>query len=363
MTASIAIDYQAIVSNAKWFEAQVPDGCHLMAMVKADAYGLGAEVLVEALGNGPISRLAVSSIVEGVSLRQSGTTLPIMVLNPGHDDLKDLIGHQLEPVIHDMDSLNRLIDVLQGQAMTIHLEWNTGMNRLGFALDQVDPLLDSLSMKPHLHVASSFTHLPDTSNPDSDDWTKNCLQAFEGVNRRLREVLPSPFMVHVANTAWAIRHPELCQDMVRIGIGLFGYSNLDQAMSLTPAVHWNCKISQVRKLNKGDTVSYGRHFMASKPMVMAVLPVGYADGYPRGMSDKAHVWLQGKACPVIGDICMDAMMVDVSALPDVHSGDKVELIGDHVSLMDMAQWADTIPYEILTGLSKRLPRTSWTANS
>lgn len=361
MTASIAIDYQAIVANAKSFEAHLPDGCQLMAMVKADAYGLGAEDLVKILGDGPISHLAVASIVEGVRLRQSGTALPIMVLNPGHDDLTDLIVHQLEPVIHDMDSLHRLIDSLHGQTMTVHLEWNTGMNRLGFALDQVDLLLDVLSTMPHLHVASSFTHLPDSGNPDSDVWTKGCLQAFEGINRRLREALPSPLMVHVANSAWAVRHPAHCQDMVRIGIGLFGYGDQNWALPLTPAVHWTCKISQVRKLKPGDTVSYGRHFMASKPMVMAVLPVGYADGYPRGMSDKAYVWVQGKACPVIGDVCMDAMMVDVSALPDVRSGDQVELIGKHVSLMDMAQWADTIPYDVLTGLSKRLPRTSWTA--
>ena len=364
----ISIDHDAMASNIRWFRAHLPERTQLMAMVKADAYGLGAIALAETMAKHHVGKLGVAYVEEGVRLREAGVELPIVVMNPGNRSVDLLQRFHLEPTVYSLQSLRRMAWDIQHyhtqiKEFTIHIEWDTGMHRLGFHPEDLKEILNCLTMFPFLRVGSSFTHLAAAELPEEEDYSHDQVEKFKAVHNELQEALGYSIERHVSNSAWAIRHPEDGMDMVRLGIALYGESGIeDQPME--PVVHWQTEVSQIRNLQAGDTVSYGRQFKAQRATVVATLPVGYADGYPRILGrGNAFVIIQGHRCPVIGNVCMDTMMVDATEVPHLAAGQKVELLGHNILLRDMAQWADTIPYEILTGLSQRLPRTSWSPES
>lgn len=336
-----------------------------MAVVKANAYGHGAVEISRALMELGISNLAVASVQEGVSLRHAGITADIVVLADLFDEhCEDLFAYRLKPVINDL----RLLPALAKKAETtqhpfpIHLKIDTGMGRLGFPPSEFERVLDALPSWKSLTIEGLMTHLADSDGEETGH-TERQLELFrtmlDGCKRR-GMMVP---MIHAANSAALIRYPHSHFSLVRPGIALYGYHTLPQAVQcdeLHPILSLRSTVMQLRTIKPGDSISYNRTFIAKRPSIIAVLPIGYADGYSRKLSNKGCVLIKGRRAPVVGLVCMDMTMVDVTDLPSVRIGDAVTVIGrdgnDAIWADEIAQWSGTIPYEVLCAIGPRIPR-------
>ena len=336
-----------------------------MAVVKANAYGHGAVEISRALMELGISNLAVASVQEGVSLRHAGITADIVVLADLFDEhCEDIFAYRLKPVINDL----RLLPALAKKAETtqhpfpIHLKIDTGMGRLGFPPSEFERVLDALPSWKSLTIEGLMTHLADSDGEETGP-TERQLELFrtmlDGCKRR-GMMVP---MIHAANSAALIRYPHSHFSLVRPGIALYGYHTLPHAVQydeLHPILSLRSTVMQLRTIKPGDSISYNRTFIAKRPSIIAVLPIGYADGYSRKLSNKGCVLIKGRRAPVVGLVCMDMTMVDVTDLPSVRIGDAVTVIGrdgsDAIWADEIAQWSGTIPYEVLCAIGPRIPR-------
>ena len=336
-----------------------------MAVVKANAYGHGAVEISRALMKLGVSRLAVASVQEGVALRQAGITADIIVLADLFDEhCEELLTYRLKPVITDL----RLLPILAKKAETgnhpfpIHLKIDTGMGRLGFSPAEFETVLDALPSWKSLIVEGLMTHFADSDGEETDH-TERQLQLFrtllDGCKQRAIEVP----MIHAANSAALIRYPHSHFSLVRPGIALYGYHTLPSAVryaELNPILSLHSTVLQLRTIKPGESISYNRTFIAKRPSIIAVLPIGYADGYSRKLSNRGCVLIKGRRAPIVGLVCMDMTMVDVTEIPSVRIGDAVTVIGregdDAIWADEIAQWSETIPYEVLCAIGPRLPR-------
>lgn len=353
------VDLAVLRKNVRLIGQSVPEGTKLLAVVKADAYGHGmVQVAREALGAGA-SYLAVALVEEGVALREAGIDAPALVLGAtSYEETLLGVEHSLTLTVCDA-AMVRAVEaaaVQQGKSGLVHLKIDSGMSRIGARTEaDVRAVLSALAQCPHVRLTGAFTHFADADGEDMA-FTYQQLERF----KQLTALLPEGILRHCANSAAIHRVPEAAMDMVRMGISMYGYPPVETEMPLEPFMDWRTRVTYVKDIQPGDTVSYGRTFTADKPMRVATMACGYGDGYHRAASGKAEVIIRGKRARVLGRICMDQMMADVTDIPGVVPGDVVTLMGrdgdERITAEDMASWAGTISYEVLLAATGRVPR-------
>jgi len=364
-TTYASIDLSALVHNLSLIRERLSHNCSIMAVVKANAYGHGAVDVSRALAQAGVTRLAVASVHEGVALREAGINGEILVLGALLDThIQELLSYRLTPVINEQRLLPQLAKEAEAAItpLSIHIKVDTGMGRLGFSPSEVAALFTALSGWKSLRIEGFMTHLADSDGDDSSH-TEQQLKTFRGLLEQIEQRgMTIPF-VHVANSAAIMRYPQSHFSLVRPGIMLYGYHTLPDTVpcpQLHPVLSLRTTVMQLRSIKPGETVSYNRTFVAKRPSTIAVLPIGYADGYSRQLSNKGFVLIDGKRAPIVGLICMDMTMVDVTDIPSVRVGDGATLIGrqgqEAIWADEIAGWTRTIPYETLCAIGSRIPR-------
>lgn len=356
----LEIDLAALDSNYTLLKSYLSPSTHFMGVIKAFGYGTDAVLIGKRLIQLGTQQLAVAYIEEGVKLRQAGIEVPILVFYPQLEQLDSLIEHQLTPSVythHFLEGLCQELKASERQQIPIHLKINTGMNRLGFEYNKLDSVLAKLKSEPKIQVTGVFSHLAASGNRRESGFTKTQITRFKQVIELFKTQMTSPFKSHICNSSGILNFPEAEFDMVRAGIALYGYGN-------HPAEHEQLKIvaslktviAQLRTIQKGDSVGYERKFIAQKTSTIATLPLGYADGISRIFGNgKAHVLVNGSKAPIIGNVCMDTLMVDVTGI-ECKEGGEVEVFGKNHSALDFDSEHQSIPYELITRVSQRVTR-------
>lgn len=329
-------------------------------MVKASSYGSGSYEIASLLQFHKCDYLAVAYADEGVELRKGGISLPVMVMNPEINTFDALVQFNLEPDIYSFDMLHAFEEHLKKEGLQqfpVHIELETGMNRLGFNTHEMDALAEKLAAGS-CKVQSVFTHLAASEDPASEAFTVEQSEKYTAAVALLQQKLAYPFIRHIANSAAILRYPQLQLDMVRLGIGLYGIdSAATHRLDLIEVSSLKTTVAQVKQLKKGETAGYGRKGVAGRDSLIATVRLGYADGYPRRLGNGiGKMLVNGKAVPVMGTVCMDMTMLDITDAGPVAEGDEVIVFGPSLSVQQLAQWAQTIPYEIMTGISQRVKR-------
>ena len=357
----LEINLNAIVHNLKAYQNFLHPSTRVMAMVKAFAYGSGGAEIAGILQYHKVDYLGVAYADEGVELRKAGIHLPVMIMNPEESTFDAIVDNDLEPDIYSFELLHQFDAYLKRlgiQQYPIHIEIETGMNRLGFDLAYIKDLGEALNETDSFKVRSVFSHLAGSEDPAEDKFTLQQHAKFITASNELEKVLGYSFIKHIANSAAIIRHPLLQMDMVRLGIGMYGVDAAKtKSLELQPVATLKSTIAQIKHLKKGESVSYNRKGVVKKDSVIATIRIGYADGYSRMLGNGAgKMLINQQLVPVIGSVCMDMTMVDVTGIPDVREGDEVIVFGNDLSIEQIAEWANTIPYEIMTGISQRVKR-------
>ena len=332
-----------------------------MAMVKAFSYGSGSAEVASILQFHKLDYLAVAYADEGVELRKSGIHLPVMVMNPETITFQSLVHYSLEPEIYSfaiLNSFNAYLEKEGIQRFSVHIKIDTGMHRLGFEEGDFDELAGFLKEHPRLVVKSVFSHLVASENAAHDEFTKLQMQRFMLACDVIRNATGYSFIRHISNSAAIFRHPDLQLDMVRLGIGLYGVDSIaESSLSLQPVATLRSTIAQIRKVKKGETVGYSRKGIMTRNSLIATIRIGYADGFNRRLGNGVgSVFIKGKYAPVVGSVCMDMTMIDITDFEEVMEGDIVEIFGSHLSISEVAKWCETIPYEVMTSISQRVKR-------
>ena len=345
------IDLAAIRHNVGVMKSHIAGGARFLAVVKADAYGHGAAPVAKAALEAGADMLAVAIPEEGIELREAGIAAPILVLGGIEESAAEaVVQNDLTQVVFDERRIRALAQAGQklGRCAKVHLKLDTGMNRIGVRTAEEAQAL-----------TGCFTHMATADEPDPTG-TLRQIERFEALCKAVKAVHPGEIICHGANTASIFRYPQLHADMVRGGLALYGYPPVPEATGLQPAMRWVTRGIYVKTIAPGDRVSYGGTFVATRPTVVMTLPVGYADGYRRGISGKGCVLVRGRRAPILGRVCMDQMMVDVTDIPGAREGDEAVLLGrqgdEQIDAEEMAAWLDTISYEVLCSPSKRVPR-------
>jgi alanine racemase len=358
------INLTAMVHNLKTYQQHLKPSTKMMAMVKAFSYGSGSAEVAAILQFHKIDWLAVAYADEGVELRKAGISLPIMVMNADDAGFDILVNYGLEPEIYSFPLYHAFHRYLEQQGIRqfpVHVKFNTGMNRLGFETGDATELGKLLQQHNTMAVRSVFSHLAASEAAEHDAFTAHQVQLFKEACAALREKLGYDFIRHIANSASIIRNPDHQFDMVRLGIGLYGVDSVpaDQLPLATVTV-LRSTIAQVRTVKAGETVGYSRKGILGRDSRIATVRIGYADGYSRRLGNgKGKMFINGKLAPVVGSVCMDMTMIDVTDIPGVTDGDTVEIFGENLPVQELAAWADTIPYEVLTSISQRVKRVYW----
>lgn len=357
----LSIDLSALVHNLNAFRERLAPGVKTMAMVKAFSYGSGSYEIAHTLQHAGVNYLAVAYTDEGIELRKGGITMPIMVMSPDAVSFDRMIAWKLEPEIFNYRSLTAfttMAKTLEVFDYPIHIKLDTGMHRLGFVEKELEPLAEALSQNPHIQVQSLFSHLAASEDPSLDFFTEEQAASFDRMSRFLMERLEKTPIRHLCNSAGIARHPEFHFDMVRLGLGLYGIDG-SGAMngSLQQISTLKTTIAQIKTVPVGETIGYGRKGHADHELRIATVCIGYADGYPRALGNgKAHMLIHGKQASLVGVVCMDMCMLDITHIPEAKEGDEVIVFGPELSLTQLSKWADTIPYEMMTGISQRVKR-------
>lgn len=356
----VEVNLAAIRNNLNCYKELLPVGTQLLGMVKANAYGAGATRIAQFLKKAGVAYLGVAYADEGVRLRQAGIQTPILVMNPDMEHAASIIEYQLEPAIYSFGQLDEFTTFLIHKGMLdfpIQLKFDTGMHRLGFRNEDATKLLSYINAQPEVRISGVFSHLADADNFSDGSFTAIQTRIFEEIVIYFKSQLNYSFTAHLFNSEGALTHESHPFDMVRLGIGMYGYSSNPMfTKKLEPAIRWMSSVSQIQRVKKGETIGYGRSFEADKDMEIAIIAVGYADGFSRSLSNgKGAVFIAGKRCQVVGRVCMDMTMIDVTGL-GIKENDPVEIIGEHQFMNEFARNAGTISYEIMTLLSSRMER-------
>ena len=360
-TTTLEVDLAAMKKNLNYFRRNMPQHHPVVAMVKAGSYGTGDVDVARMLQHEGVKYLAVAFADEGITLRSKGITMPIVVLNADQDSFDVMIAHDLEPEIysfHSLDAFRKAAHRAHRQGYPIHIKLDTGMHRLGFVEDDVDLLGRAIHLDPTLYIASIFSHLSSADMPAEDDFTRGQIERFDYMSQQLTEWLDYEPLRHLANSAAIVRFPEAHFDMCRLGLGLYGFG-FEHNEELIPVATLSTRIVQIKTLPRGESIGYGRATRLERETTIATIPVGYADGLDRGLGcGKWSVRINGVSAPIIGRVCMDSAMVDISGIRGVEVGDKVTIFGAERgnTLEDMAEVLGTISYEIMTSVSQRVKR-------
>lgn len=356
----LEIDLNKMVHNLQVYRSLIEPKTRVMAVVKAFAYGTGCDEIASLLEYRKVDYLAVAYTDEGIALRKAGISMPIMVMNPQYDNFSGCIRYRLEPEISRFGQLKALIATLEKEDLyhyPIHLKLDTGMNRLGFKADDMQELLSLIdNNNERLRVIAVFSHLAASEAREHQAFTEAQIEQFKKMSSEIEALLNYPFLRHICNSAAIKRHPEAHFDMVRLGIGLYGVDPSGEITDLQTVGTLKTIISQVKTVKAGESIGYGRAYIAKEDKHIAIIPIGYADGYRRALSNGlGKVIIKGKCCPVIGNICMDMTMVDIGKL-EVSEGEQVIIMSDEIPPEEIAKWLNTIAYEVLTSIPPRVKR-------
>lgn len=357
----LTIDLTALAHNLDVYRSYLEPGVKTMAIVKAFSYGHGSYEIANLLQYSGVDYLAVAYTDEGVALRKTGITMPIMVMSPDLGSFDRMITWKLEPELFSMRSYQAFHDIaqtLEVKDYPIHIKLDTGMHRLGFMEDELEALKTHLRNDTHLRVASIFSHLVASEDKQHDDFTVKQAELFKKWSEDIIAQLSYRPLRHLCNSAGVVRHPDLHFDMVRVGIGLYGVDGSNALKGQLKQIGTlKTTIAQIKTLHEGQTVGYSRGGKVTGTMRIATISIGYADGYPRALGNgKAHVLVHGKPAKVFGIVAMDMCMVDVTDIPEAKEGDEVIVFGEQLPLTELAAWDGTIAYEIMTGISQRVKR-------
>ncbi|MCQ2184933.1 MAG: alanine racemase [Bacteroidales bacterium] len=356
----LEISLPACLANYKYFRSKLDATTKMLVLVKANGYGHGAVEFATMLQDAGADYFAVALPVEGVELRKSGIRKPILVLTSGTDFFEDIINYSLEPGIPNIYVLEALCELLKAKNLRnypIHIKLDTGMHRLGFMPSEIPTLCAYLSKCPYVKVVSVYSHLSTAEDPVADDFTLGQIELFKKGADTIEKVLGYRPMRHILNSAGIERFTQYQFDMVRLGIGIYGVSAV-KGVKLSPVASFKCKILQIKELKAGDgAIGYGRAgVIAPEGTRIATIPVGYADGLDRRLGcGRARFLLHGESVPTIGNICMDMCMLDVTGV-NAKEGDTVTIFGENPTVEDLAEILETIPYEILTSIPRRIER-------
>ena len=357
----LEVNLDSIVKNYNYFKGLVPASTGIIAMVKASGYGAGSYEIAKTMQDCGAAYVAVAVLDEGIDLRRAGITMPIMVFNPKVENYKEMFRHNLEPEIY---SLEMLADVIREarkygvKGYPVHIKLDTGMHRMGFLENELPQLMDMLTIQDNVVAKSVFSHLATADCLDMDDYTLLQLNRFDKWSEYMIKRYQRPILRHVLNSAGILRFQEYHYDMVRLGIGLYGANTLPPEIEMPLAVvsTLRTEIIALREREAGETIGYSRKGEVKRKSMIATIPVGYADGMSRSFGcGKVSVIVNGKEAPTIGNICMDACMIDVTGI-DCKVGDTVEIFGENAPIQRLADANGTIPYEILTSVSPRVKR-------
>jgi alanine racemase len=359
------IDHESLRWNFRQIRSLLGTQVKILCMVKANGYGHGAPAVARTLAAEGSDAFGVAIVEEAIELRRHGIAAPILVLTGAYlDQLELFFEHDLMPVAHDAGSLQRLDTAVarHDRSLKIHLKIDTGMGRIGFPAAECDSWLPYIKTLKALKVEGVFSHFSHAESVEGQ-YTRKQLEIFHHLVQRLAAEGIAPPLVHLANSAATITLPEAYFNMVRPGLMLYGvYPSPQMAarISLKPVLSWKTRILQLKKVPSNTSISYGQTFITKRDSLIATLPIGYADGYSRLLSNRGQALVGGKRAPVAGRVCMDLTMLDVTDIGKTQQGDEVVLLGtqenDAISADEMAAWADTISYEILTSIGARIPR-------
>ncbi|MBF4983125.1 alanine racemase [Nonlabens mediterrranea] len=356
----LEVNLAALEHNFHYLKSKLQSGVKFMAVVKANAYGHGAVAIAHRLQELDVDYFAVAYVSEAVELRDNGIKKPILVLHAQAFTLNTCIERCIEPVIYSIEMLDAFIAIAQDKqqsAYPIHLEFNTGLNRIGIDFKDIDEVISKVTSNSSIKVRGLQSHLAASEDLNELDFTNSQIELFKEINARLEKALPYPFLKHESNTSGILNYKDAHFSMVRSGIGLYGFGN-DHTFDkqLKPVASLKSVISQTRWIEAGESVSYNRKFIAQKRTQYAVIALGHGDGINRIYGyGKAQVSINGKLAPTLGIICMDMFMVDITNI-DCYVGDEVIIFNQEFTAREMAEKAGTISYEILTGIQKRVPR-------
>jgi len=354
----LKVNLSALVDNVRYFRSKLKPTTKLTCMVKAFAYGAGSVEVSKALqASGLVDYLAVAVADEGVELRRAGITLPIIIMDPEVAAMDLILENNLEPNVYSHQSLKTVIAAAQAKGLEyvpIHIKIDSGMHRLGFYKEDMPWLIDRLNHQKAVRVASVFSHLAGSDEAQFDEFTLSQIKYFDSCAEELKAGLNYPIIKHICNSAGIERFSQFQFDMCRLGIGLYGFSFA--GAKLRNVCTLETMILSVKTVKAGETIGYGRHTTLNEDRTIAVIPIGYADGFDRRFSNYGgEVWVRGKRCPVVGNVCMDQAMIDVTGA-DARPGDIAEVFGEHMPLEELADKLGTITYEILTSVSRRVQR-------
>jgi alanine racemase len=357
----LSVNLSAIINNLNYYKSLIKPSTKIVAMVKALCYGLGDVELINELSYHNIDYLAVAYTDEGVRLRNRNVTTPIIVLGAEAHSFEKMVNYSLEPEIYNFYYLNQLEKTLslhpEITSFNIHIKIDTGMHRLGFEKQDIPKLIEVVRQNPQLKIASIFSHLAAAEDEKEDSFSKHQINYFTEVANQIRNCFSYPILRHILNSSGISRFPDAQFEMVRLGIGLYGYSPIEKdKMHLMNPVTLKTLITQVKKIPAGDSIGYNRTFIAEKEMKVAIIPIGYADGLPRELSNGVgEVYVNGAFAPLVGKISMDMAVIDISGI-NAFVGDEVIVYGDMNTVDKVALKINKIPYELLTSISRRVPR-------
>ncbi|GAA3763325.1 bifunctional UDP-N-acetylmuramoyl-tripeptide:D-alanyl-D-alanine ligase/alanine racemase [Flavobacterium ginsengiterrae] len=356
----LEINLDAINHNLNYYKSKLANDVKIMVMVKAFGYGNGGLEIAKLLEHNKVNYLGVAFADEGIALKSGGIKLPIMVLNPESTSFPSIIQYKLEPEIYSIKGLNAFLKIAREKNLKdypIHIKMDTGMHRLGFENNTIDELIATLKGNSTVRVQSILSHLATSDDPKHFDFVRQQISLFEKLSSKLMSELNINPIRHILNTSGISNFPEAQFNMVRLGIGLYGVSNDPSEQKYLENVGTlKSIISQVRTIPAGDSVGYGRRFMAEKETKIATIPIGYADGISRLWGNEVgYVMIKNQKAKIVGSVCMDMLMVNVSHI-DCKEGDSVIIFGESPTVIEMAEALKTIPYEIMTSISQRVKR-------
>ena len=356
----LEIDLNALTHNFEYLKSKLQNNTKFLAVVKAFAYGSDAEQIALHLQGLDVDYFAVAYASEGVVLRNAGITKPILVLHPQPINFKTIIDHCLEPSLYSARILKRFVSCAEKENQSnypVHIKFNTGLNRLGFGENDVDFILSKLKKTSSIKITSIFSHLAASEDLDEKVFAEAQISAFKSIANKLVASLNYKPFLHLCNTSGVLNFPEAHLDMVRSGIGLYGFGNsIKESKNLKPIASLKSVISQIHLIEKGETVGYNRVFKSKGSKKTATIPIGHADGIGRHYGNgKGFVLINKEKANIIGNVCMDMIMVDVTHI-DCNEGDEVIIFDNNYTAEILAKSANTISYELITSISRRIKR-------
>lgn len=356
----LEIDLKALKHNFEHLKSKLQNNTKFLAVVKAFGYGSDSCEIACYLQELGADYFAVAYISEGVALRKAGITKPILVLHPQAVNLKTLIAYALEPSLYNKKILKEFINIASAEKQSnypIHIKFNTGLNRLGFCENEIDSIISAIKKTTAVKVSSIFSHLAASEDLNEKVFTLNQIASFNTISKKIIDTLAYKPMLHMCNTSGMLNYPEAHFDMVRTGIGLYGFGNSDKEnKNLIPIATLKTVISQIHTVEKGDSIGYNRAFKANSFLKTATLPIGHADGISRQYGNgKGFVTIKGQQAPIVGNVCMDMIMVNITNI-NCKEGDEVIVFGQDTTAELLAETTNTISYELITAISQRVKR-------